>query len=166
MTSCTGKTTENQPVSMPEQTVEPQVQERKKATEVSYDNVTFTTLDSKEVKLGDYKGKRVLVNLWATWCRPCVAEMPSLNNAYNTLKDDNYVFLVASNEKVKKIKGFAEATDFNFPLVKADDMFRPFNIQVIPTTMVFDTEGNLAMTMTGGIAWDEPKVLEQLRAVK
>lgn len=166
MTSCTGKTTENQPVNMPEQTIEPQVQERKKANEVSYDNVTFTTLDAKEIKLGDYKGKRVLVNLWATWCRPCIAEMPSLNRAYNELKDDNYVFLVASNEKVKKINGFAEATNFDFQLVKADDMFRPFNIQVIPTTMVFDTEGNMAMTMTGGMEWDEENVLKQLRAVK
>ena len=103
MTSCTGKTTENQPVTMPEQTIEPQVQERQKTNEVSYADVTFTTLDAKEVKLDDYKGKRILVNLWATWCGPCVREMPSLNRAYNLLKDDNYVFLVASNEKIQKI---------------------------------------------------------------
>ncbi len=166
MTSCTGKTTENQPVTMPEQTIEPQVQERQKTNEVSYADVTFTTLDAKEVKLGDYKGKRILVNLWATWCGPCVREMPSLNRAYNLLKDDNYVFLVASNEKIQKIKGFADATTFDFPIVKADDMFRPFDIQVIPTTMIFDTEGNLAMTKVGGLEWDEDGVLKQLRAIK
>lgn len=166
MASCTGKTTENQPTSMPEQTIEPQIQERKKTTEVSYDNVTFTTLDGKEVKLGDYKGKRILLNLWATWCGPCIKEMPSLNRAYNILKEENYVFLVASNEKVKKIKGFADNTEFDFPIVKADDMFRPFSVQVIPTTIIFDTAGNLETTITGGREWDEESVLKQLRAVK
>ena len=166
LASCTSKTTENQPISMPEQTVKPQVEERQKPDEVSYSNVTFTTLDGNEVKIGDYEGKRVLLNLWATWCGPCVAEMPSLNNAYKALKDDNYVFLLASNEKVGKINGFANRTNYDFQFVKADDMFRPFNVRSIPTTFVFDTEGKLAISHVGAIAWDEADILKQLRAVK
>lgn len=166
MTSCTDKPVEDQPVSMPEQTITPKVQERKKTNDVSYDEVTFTTLDSKEIKLGDYKGKRILLNLWATWCGPCVAEMPSLNRAFKELKDDNYVFLVASNEKMAKINGFSAATNFDFELIKADDMFQPFDIRAIPTTMVFDTEGNIAMKITGGRAWDSESMLNQLKSVK
>ena len=169
LASCTAKTTENKPVNTPQTTEEPKEQpqapERENTGEVPYENVMFTTLDGKEVKIGDYKGKRILLNLWATWCGPCVKEMPSLNRAYGELKDDNYVFLLASNEKIKQITGFSQRTNYDFQFVKADDKFRPFNIEVIPTTFVFDTAGNLAMTLTGSMEWDEENVLTQLRAV-
>lgn len=172
MTSCSEKTTEgtteNKTINAPEQVVEGQEQQAVSVepTEPAYANVTFMTLDSKEVNVSDYKGKRVLVNLWATWCGPCVREMPSLNSAYNQLKDDNYVFLVASNEPIEKIKGFENATNYDFTIVKADDRFEPFDIRAIPTTIVFDTKGEVAMTVTGGREWDAAEMLEVLRNVE
>lgn len=168
LVSCTSKTTENQTstTTTTTQTIEPEIQQPTNASVTDYKDVTFQTLDKKEVKVSDYKGKRVLLNFWATWCRPCVGEMPSLNNAYKTLKDDNYVFLAASNEKLNKIKSFAQNNPYDFTFIKADDQFRPFNIRVIPTTIIFDTDGNVALTLTGGMVWDEDKIIEQLKSVK
>lgn len=170
LVSCTSKTTENQTstttTTTTTETTTSEVTEPNKSDTPGYEDVVFQTLDGKEVKVSDYKGKRVLLNFWATWCRPCVGEMPSLDNAYKTLKEEGYVFLAASNEKVSKINNFAQKNPYTFTFIKADDQFRPFNIQVIPTTIIFDTNGAVAMTLTGGMAWDEEEVMSKLRSVK
>ncbi|NJN77399.1 MAG: TlpA family protein disulfide reductase [Saprospiraceae bacterium] len=173
MVSCNNGTTKNQD-NTPEYTPEEVVQtDEPKATEqpvsldkLAYKDVPFTTLDQKEIKISDYKGKRVLLNFWATWCRPCVGEMPSMNKAFSELSDENYVFLAASNERIAKINSFTQSVKYDFTFIKADDQFRPFNVQVIPMTLIFDTNGEVAMTLTGSMAWDEAEILKQLRAVK
>jgi thioredoxin-related protein len=93
-------------------------------------------------------------------------EMPSMNKAFKELEDENYVFLAASNEPIPKILSFAQGTKYDFTFVKADDQFRPFNVEVIPMTLIFDTNGDVAMTLTGSMAWDEAEILKQLRGVK
>jgi thiol-disulfide isomerase/thioredoxin len=168
--SCNNGTTKNQgskPEYTPEQTIEPKAEERPVADgELGYKDVIFKTLDNKDFKVSDYKGKRVLLNFWATWCRPCVMEMPSMNKAFEELEDENYVFFAASNEPIAKIAGFAQNVKYDFTFIKADDQFRPFNVQVIPMTLIFDTNGEVAMTLTGSMEWDEAEILKQLRAVK
>lgn len=168
--SCNNGTTKNQeskPEYTPEQTIEPKAEERPvNSAESAYKDVIFKTLDAKDFKISDYKGKRVLLNFWATWCRPCVMEMPSMNKAFQELKDENYVFFAASNEPIAKIAGFAQSTKYDFTFIKADDQFRPFPVSVIPMTLIFDTNGEVAMTLTGSMAWDEAEILKQLRAVK
>ena len=59
-------------------------------------NFTFPGLDGKKVSLADYKGKVVLLNIWATWCAPCVAEMPSMEKLYQELKDEGFELLAVS----------------------------------------------------------------------
>jgi thiol-disulfide isomerase/thioredoxin len=172
--SCNNGTTKNQenkpeytPEQVVEQVIEPQKEEPKRSLEeMTYNEVPFLNLDKSELKISDFKGKRVLLNFWATWCRPCVAEMPSINKAYEILKGENYIFLAASNERISKINGFAQKEKYNFTFIKADDEFRPFNIRAIPTTLIFDTNGEVALTLTGSMAWDEKEILTQLRAIK
>ena len=69
---------------------------------------TYEDLSGNPIELADYKGKRVLVNYWATWCRPCIEEMPDLLKLQDMLTAENYVFLLASDESVKKIEKFKE----------------------------------------------------------
>jgi thiol-disulfide isomerase/thioredoxin len=172
--SCNNSTTKNQetkPAYRPEQTIEPVAQPKAEKRPVEsgkleYKDVVFKTLDNKEFKVSDYKGKRVLLNFWATWCRPCVMEMPSMNKAFKELEDENYVFFAASNESIAKIAGFKQSTNYDFTFIKADDQFRPFNVQVIPTTLIFDTNGDVAMTLEGSMEWDNAEILKELRAVK
>lgn len=162
MTGCETKTTEDvqqQPIQQP---LEQQVIE-----EINiFESTVFQTLDGKTIDLKTYKGKRILVNLWATWCGPCVKEMPSLEAAYQELKAENYVFLAASNEGLTLIDGFANKTNYNFDFLKLDENFTPFDISVLPTTFIFDSEGNLAKRLVGSMAWNSKTVLEDLRSVK
>lgn len=131
-----------------------------------YESAEFQNLKGETVRLSDYKGKRILLNFWATWCMPCLMEMPSLAAAAKTLETENYAFLLVSNEPTETIKGFERRTNYGFKLFKAPDDFSPFAVQVLPTTYVFDTKGELALEFKGQAEWNGEEVLEQLRAVK
>lgn len=162
MISCeseTAETAQQQPM--------PQEVEQEVVEEIDvFETTTFQTLGGETVDLKSYKGKRVLVNLWATWCGPCVKEMPSLDAAYQELKDENYVFLAASNEDLSLINRFVNRTNYNLDFLKLDDNFTPFDISVLPTTFIFDSEGKVAKRIVGAAAWDSKAVLEDLRTVK
>lgn len=131
-----------------------------------YADVALETTSNEKLNLGQYQGKRVLLNLWGTWCHPCVAEMPSLDKAYRELKDENYVFLAASDEKLKNLQDFDELTDYELPLVQIAKGYAPFQVRAVPMTIVFDTKGNIAMEKVGALNWHSEAVLEELRAVK
>lgn len=131
-----------------------------------YADVELETTSNEKLNLGQYQGKRVLLNLWGTWCRPCVAEMPSLDKAYRELKDENYVFLAASDEKLENLQDFDELTDYELPLVQIAKGYAPFQVSAVPMTIVFDTKGNIALEKVGALNWHSKEILEELRAVK
>ena len=61
-------------------------------------NSIYVDLNNNEVDLSSFRGKKILINYWATWCGPCIQEMPSLLKAQELLKDENYIFLLVSDE--------------------------------------------------------------------
>ncbi len=67
---------------------------------------SFVDLKNKKVDLRSYKGKKIIINHWATWCGPCIKEMPGIKRAQQILKNYNYIFLLVSDEKVSKISAF------------------------------------------------------------
>ena len=66
----------------------------------------YEDLEGNPVALSDYSGKRILLNFWATWCRPCIEEMPSLLKAQEVLGKEDYVFLLATDQSVNIINSF------------------------------------------------------------
>ena len=72
----------------------------------------YIDLNGETVHLESFRGKKVLVNFWATWCTPCLQEMPSLVRAQEILTKDNYVFLFPSTDEIEKIKNFNKSKFF------------------------------------------------------
>jgi len=103
---------------------------------LNLENLHLQDLAGKEVKISDYGGdKNVLVNFWATWCKPCIEEFPILNDVQSIVKDE-FEFIVISDEPNEKIKQFANKENYNFIYLKIDKL--PTGIRSLPQTYVLN----------------------------
>ena len=120
-------------------------------------------------KLADYRGKVLVVNFWASWCSPCVKEMPSLQRAWEQLKlDAIQVLAVNAGENRKEIDGFTKSYPVSFPLLLDPDMAltTAWSVKGLPTTYIIDPGGQIIFQKLGDLEWDNPVVLQQLRALQ
>ncbi|MDO5969982.1 TlpA disulfide reductase family protein [Flavivirga aquimarina] len=104
------------------------------------------------------KGKVVLVNFWATWCPPCIAEMPSMQALYNDYKD-HVAFVFVSNEDYTVINPFLNKNKYTFkvynPLTKYPESF---DVISIPRTFLIDKQGHIVIDKTGAANWNSDTV--------
>jgi thiol-disulfide isomerase/thioredoxin len=126
-------------------------------------NYVFTDLSGKKLESQDLKGKAVVLNLWATWCTPCVREMPSLNRAQQMLKDDAVTFIVASEEPVEKISNFGEKMKLTMPLYNYVKLSDTLNTEGLPATYIFNKKGEVVYSRIGAIPWDEDATIAKLK---
>ncbi len=128
-------------------------------------NWEFKTAAGKTDLLSNYKGKVIFISLWATWCGPCIAEMPSVQNLYNEMKEE-VVFLVISNEDLPTVSGFANSGKFNLPFISAEGEVPPsFVADVIPTTFIVDKTGKIVVKHVGASKWDDEGVKAFLKSL-
>ena len=120
-------------------------------------DIILTDKDGNQNFLSKYIDKPLLINFWATWCPPCVAELPSLQKLYNKYKDDiNFVFIV--NEPLEVIENFLQKRKYNIPYYIMDGIVPDFfETAIIPTTYLIDNE-RIILHKTGAARWDLGKV--------
>ena len=119
-------------------------------------------MDAKSVNLQDYRGRFVLLNFWATWCSPCLKEMPDLENAYNEMGQEKLVVLaVGMGESVEKIKAFFNKYGFTFPLLADNRMkiTKLYGVKNIPVTYLIDPDGVVLGRALGVRDWASPDLL-------
>ena len=119
-------------------------------------------MDAKTVNLQDYRGRFVLLNFWATWCSPCLKEMPDLENAYNEMGQEKLVVLaIGMGESVKKIKAFFNKYGFTFPLLADNKMkiTKLYGVKNIPVTYLIDPDGVVLGRALGVRDWASPDLL-------
>ena len=117
---------------------------------------TLQTLEGKKVKLSDYRGKKVILNFWATWCPPCKEEIPHMEKYYKSLNKKDNVEVVAVNltsaDKSKEyIKEFAESYDITYPILldKKGEQQKQYEIVTIPTTFFINEAGQIKQKAVG-----------------
>jgi thiol-disulfide isomerase/thioredoxin len=111
----------------------------------------LTRLDGSAFKLADYQGKVVIVNFWATWCGPCLTEMPLLEKTAAKYKDDaEIVFLALSTDEERdEVAPFIKQHKFKLPMGYAENLNDHYRVASIPTTMIFDRKGEIAFRQSG-----------------
>lgn len=119
-------------------------------------DIKFIDLNGEETMLSDYKGKWVIVNLWATWCPPCLVEIPDLVMFHEAHKDKDAIVIGVNYETldVDKVKTFSESQMINYPVVRfeteADGKMTPFGaLQGLPTTYMVAPDGSVVAARTG-----------------
>ena len=136
-----------------------------KKIDFSYNTLQFENLENESFRIQDFKDKILFINIWATWCNPCLAEMPSMVELYENYKDDERIeFLYLSREKMNVIKNFIP-NDENLqklPLYKitSDDEF--FATKAIPTTFILNRQGVIVVEDVGSAYWNDRSVIEYL----
>ncbi|MGM9950724.1 MAG: TlpA family protein disulfide reductase [Lysinibacillus sp.] len=125
---------------------------------------TLPTLEGTERSLHDEQGKVVILNFWASWCRPSEAEMPHFQNIYDQYKDDVEILAVnfTSKDKVEQVKRFVKEHGLTFPILldeegKIGSLFRAMSL---PTTVIIDRAGKVQHELMGPL--DEETLLEHI----
>ncbi len=124
---------------------------------------TFPGLDRKMVSLSDHRRKVVLVNIWATWCPPCIEEMPSMEKLYNELSGENFEILAVSIDAlgIKAVAPFMKAYNLTFPALidREGTIQNLYKTTGVPESFIIDREGILIKKIIGPLDWASPEAL-------
>jgi thiol-disulfide isomerase/thioredoxin len=132
---------------------------------------TFPTLDEKKVSLPDFRGKKVVfVNMWATWCPPCIWEMPLMEKLYQTLGKEEFEMLAVSIDALgaDAIKPYLKTkVKVTFPILldTRGTIKKLYRTTGIPETFIVDKRGILVKKVIGAIDWSKPEVVEFFRTL-
>jgi thiol-disulfide isomerase/thioredoxin len=120
-------------------------------------NWQLETLAGERANLSSSEGKVILINFWATWCAPCVAEMPSLQDLYNEYQD-TVDFYFVSMESPSRVGAFMEKKGYNFPVyIPKQQVPEAIESYSLPTTYVISKDGKIAVDKTGAANWNSEK---------
>lgn len=119
------------------------------------------------IGLSSFKGKYVLANFWATWCSPCIKEMPALDRLAGHLEKQGVVVVAVSQDEggVVQVRPFVEKLKLTKVRILYDTdkkAFRDYALRGLPTTVLISPEGKLLARLEGSAAWDEGVLAEQV----
>jgi thiol-disulfide isomerase/thioredoxin len=124
-------------------------------------NFSLRSLDGKRIPFERYKGKVVFLNLWATWCGPCRAEMPTIQSLYETVDTTAVKFVILSIDRDSdeaKVGKYISQSGYTFPVYRPSGyLTSQLNIDYIPTTFIINKEGKIVSKEVGGTNFDTAK---------
>ena len=126
-------------------------------------SIKLTDLSGHSINLDEFKGKMVFINFWATWCKPCLQEMPSIFRAREKLEKEGWVFLIASDESPETIEEFLRNKKWQMTSLHMESNYTDIGIFALPSTYILDTLGNTVLTESGMRNWDTSEMLDKLR---
>lgn len=130
-----------------------------KETKIGLNQIELSDLSGKPVNMEQFKGKTIFINFWATWCKPCIREMPSIQKAMEILKWENIEFLFASDESIEQIENFKSSNEYDFNYVRLENPVA-LNIMALPASYIFNPEGRLVFSEIGVRQWDDKSNIE------
>ncbi len=141
----------------------PSVKEISESEQLTDYNLYLKGLNTKNINFENLKGKVIFFNYWATWCPPCTAEFPTIQNLYNDYKN-KLVFILITNENWEDVNKFYQENGYNLPVYNL--MSNPPSIlnksNSIPSTYIIDKKGFIRVYKTGAADWNSNKFRAKL----
>lgn len=126
-------------------------------------------LSGGELLLEEWEGKPLVLNFWASWCPPCREEIPSMNRAYVSLKEQGVRMLAVNiGESEAKVRGFLAHTNIDFPVAldPTQEHTRKWPVVALPMTYIIDGKGRVIYSAAGPREWDAPDLIEKITALR
>ena len=122
---------------------------------------SFINLSKQEVDLNLFSNKRIILNYWATWCGPCIKEMPDLMIAEKKLKDSDVFLFLVSDEDVSVISKFVDNNPYTLNFLKSNVSNEMLGVYSLPTTILFDNKGNKVETIVGVLDFSDENLINK-----
>lgn len=124
-------------------------------------------LNGEKINLADYKDKVVVINIWATWCPPCIAEMPSFQKLYDEFEGNKeVVFLFVASDDVLKVKKFLAKKGYNLPVYfSVGNAPGELSSGSLPTTYILNKQGDIVVNKIGAADWSSPHIKEFINSL-
>lgn len=163
---CSNSTAE-EPVTEKKETVvsnEPVTTTEPPAVASALPSLQMINTDNQSFDLSQFKGKKIFVNLWATWCPPCRAEIPSIERLASKTDRAKVEFVMLSlDDDFIKAKIYAANNKMKIPVYyPTGNLPQLFNVEGIPTTFIFNEKGEIIYEHTGGLDYDTKEFAEML----
>lgn len=131
-------------------------------------NMELQNSKGERVSMEEFRGKVIFMNVWATWCPPCIKEMPTIQNLYETVDKDRVAFIMLSmDQEFEKAIEYREKYEYDFEIYRlTGSMPAMYHTKLIPTTFVIDSGGNLVLQHDGLGEFDTPEFKEFLAGVE
>jgi thiol-disulfide isomerase/thioredoxin len=131
-------------------------------------NWTLLDLQDRPVSFADFRGKTVFLNIWATWCGPCVGEMPSIAKMAADPRlqgKDIAVVCVSTDDSSETVRRFLEGKSWTMTILRAESLPLELQTEGIPATFVISPGGRIVAAEVGAARWDDPAVFDFLEKV-
>ncbi len=130
-------------------------------------NLKLRDRDGNITTLESFKGKVIFMNFWATWCPPCIAEMPSIDKLHEEMGEEVAFVMISLDRDFELAKAFDTRKGYNLPIYAlAGSLPRMYESSAIPTTYVIDADGNLALTHKGMADYNSKEFKKFLTGLK
>ena len=130
---------------------------------VAFAELTLVDEAGQEFTMNDFSDKNVLINFYQSWCGPCMGEMPSLSKAYQSLKEDDFVFIAVSDESFELISHVKERTNSSLIFLQSKQSLDEIGIRAYPTTYLINKKGEVVFEKVGPDEWSAPEMLSKFR---
>jgi len=117
--------------------------------------------EGEKIALGEFDGEVMVVNFWATWCPPCIAEMPNFQKVYDEYKDE-VSFLFVTTDSPEKVEAFMKKSGYDLPIYHYQYFPKAFEHSSIPTTFIVNRKGEIVFDKVGAYKWNSGSVADFL----
>ena len=128
------------------------------APSIAFPQLELTDLDGKPVSLNDVSGNNLFVSFFATWCGPCVQEVPLLQNVRMQLAGNNFVFVLVSDESLPTLKRFAERSGTTLRIMHSKQKLKDLGIHTVPTNYLLNKQGKVVLEKVGTLEGSDIKI--------